>query len=124
MVLGWMAFFGSWSFVLGTVTAQTILATSVFILVSLVINVAIVAGWITHNVRLFARRGPRLGVRSLAFDSKCDFLGRRLVGDRDQLRTTGRVAVVVEGNSKRFLAGRPVGGLAAVADPGQIEPAV
>lgn len=124
MVLGWMAFFGSWSFVLGTATAQTIFATSVFILVSLVINVAIVAGWITHNVRLFARRGPRLGVRSLAFDSKCDFLGRRLVGDWDQLRTTGRVAVVVEGNSKRFLAGRPVGGPAAVADPGQIEPAV
>jgi hypothetical protein len=123
MVLGWMAFFWGWSFVLGTVNVQTVFATLVFIAVSLAINVAIVALWITHNIRLFARKGPRKGVRSLAFNSESDFLGRRLVGDWDRLRTTDRVAVVVEGGSKRFLACPPGGGgLVVIADPRQIEP--
>ncbi|MDQ3766669.1 MAG: hypothetical protein M3346_04915 [Actinomycetota bacterium] len=124
MVLGWLAFFWGWSFVLGTVTAQAAVTTLVFIVVSLAINVAIVASWITHNVRLFARKGPRKGVRNLAFNSERDFLGRRLVGDWDELRTTNRIAVVVQGDDKRFFANRAGGSLAVVADPGQTEPAL
>ena len=124
MVLGWMAFFGAWILVLSTVTARTISTTLVFIFCSLAVNVALVAFWITHNVRLFALKGPRKGVSSLPFDAKSDFLGRTLVGDWDRLLTTDRVAVTVEGNRKRFSAARPGPGLVVVADPGQIEPVI
>ncbi|MDQ3785414.1 MAG: hypothetical protein M3360_11175 [Actinomycetota bacterium] len=124
MVLGWMAFFGGWSLVLSTVTARTISTTLVFIFCSLAVNVALVIFWITHNVRLFALKGPRKGVSSLPFDAESDFLGRTLVADWDRLLTTDRVAVTVEGNSKRFSASRPGPGLVVVADPGQIEPVI
>ena len=123
MVAGWMAFFWAWSLVLRTVTARAVLATVVFIVVSLALNVAVVTLWITHNVGLFARKGPRKGINNLPFNAEHDFLGRTLVGDWDELRNTNQVAVVVQGNHKRFLTNRPSGGLSVVGDPDEIRPA-
>jgi hypothetical protein len=65
---------------------------------------AVVAVWVYHNLRIFRKKGPRLGVRDVPFLFIQDSLQRDITSHIDLLHGKD-ICVTVIGNRKVFVEG-------------------
>lgn len=102
---GWAVFFWSWVRVLQRTSIST-LAWGVLVLVVITaVVVSITVWWITHNLRIYRRKGPRRSVPVAMPEYRTDFVGRDLHGDWMMLRRSSVVLVGVDEEGKHFLPG-------------------
>jgi hypothetical protein len=102
VVLGWVLFFYWWYLVAVRAWAQTEVALIIF--VTLFVAPAITLGWVAHNLGIFRRKGPRLGVRRVAMEYERDWNQRQVVADWDVLADAGEIALTVAGDRKLYAA--------------------
>ena len=102
VVLGWVVFFYWWYLVAVRAWAETGIA--LIILVTLLAAPAITLWWVFHNLQIFKRKGPRLGVRPVAMDYDRDWNQRTVVADWETLGEAGVIALTVAGDRKLYSA--------------------
>jgi hypothetical protein len=100
VVAGWVVFFYWWYLVAVGNWASTEIALIIF--VTLVLAPVITLWWVFHNLGIFRRKGPRLGVRPVAMDYERDWNQRTVVADWDALARAGVIALTVVGDRKLY----------------------
>lgn len=102
VLAGWVIFFYWWYLVAVRSWAETEIAVIIF--VTLIVAPAITLWWVFHNLGIFRRKGPRLGVRSVAMDYDRDWNQRTVVADWPALGEVGVIALSVAGDRKLYAA--------------------
>ena len=102
VVAGWVIFFYWWYLVAIRGWAETGIALIIF--VTLLAAPAITLWWVFHNLQIFKRKGPRLGVRPVAMDYDRDWNQRTVVADWETLGEAGVIALTVAGDRKLYSA--------------------
>jgi hypothetical protein len=102
VVAGWVLFFYWWYLVAVRGWARTEIAVIIF--VTLVVAPAITLWWVFHNLGIFKRKGPRLGVRPVAMEYDRDWNQRTVVADWAALGEAGVIALSVAGDRKLYAA--------------------
>lgn len=106
LLAGWALFFYWWYEVAVQDWNRTQVALIIF--VTLLVAPAITVGWVLHNLNLFRRKGPRLGVRKVPLEYPCDWNGREIVADWAALRDADLVEVTVQDGRKFYSAVDPL----------------
>jgi len=104
LLLGWALFLLGWWRV-STRPWDSADLKLLFIGSMLVFPVMTVA-WVLHNVGIHRRKGPRRSVPGVQERYDADFLGRQVQADWTSLQLAREITIVVEGDRKRFIAGR------------------
>jgi hypothetical protein len=104
LIGGWFVFFYWWYVVAVQHWNKTLIA--LIILVTLLVAPAITIAWVSHNLNLFRRKGPRLGVPKVAMEYARDWKGREVVADWKGLAEADFMVVTVEGDQKRYSASK------------------
>lgn len=102
VLAGWAIFLYWWYLVAVRGWAETQIALIIF--VTLFVAPAITLGWVAHNLRIFKRKGPRLGAQRVAMDYERDWNQREVVADWAALGDAGVIAVTVDGDRKLYAA--------------------
>jgi len=68
--------------------------------------------WIAHNVGIHRRKGPRRAVTPANTAYSKDFAGRMIVADWEALGSCPRIAILADGEIKRYIAIRETTGVA------------
>lgn len=102
---GWFLFFYWWYVVAVQHWNKTLIA--LIILVTLIVAPTVTIAWVSHNLSLFRRKGPRLGVPKVAMEYARDWNGRAVEADWKSLGDAGLVVVTVEGDRKVYSASSP-----------------
>ncbi|MFY7855292.1 MAG: hypothetical protein ACOVQT_04065 [Rubrivivax sp.] len=105
LLLGWALFLLGWWRV-STRPWDSADLKLLFVGSMLVFPVMTVA-WVLHNVGIHRRKGPRRAVPPVNQVYEADFLGREVQADWPALQQAREVTILVEGDTKRFLAGPP-----------------
>lgn len=116
VVAGWVIFLYWWYLVAVRGWAETQIALIIF--VTLFVAPAITLGWVAHNLGIFKRKGPRMGVPRVAMDYERDWNQRRVVADWEALGEAGVIAVTVDGDRKLYAAET------GVPEPERLQPEV
>ncbi|WP_207956158.1 hypothetical protein [Rubrobacter marinus] len=103
VAVGWVLFLWAWVSVVRHTAPVTMLSTLGFLGACALVNEAIALGWIHHNLRIFARRGPRKAVFVPEHAFSKDFLQRELVADWTSLRGEGAILVGFDDARKTFI---------------------
>lgn len=74
---------------------------------SMLVFPVMTVAWVLHNVGIHRRKGPRKAVPPVKQVYEADFLGRDVQADWPALQQAREVTILVEGDTKRFLAGPP-----------------
>jgi len=104
LLLGWALFLLGWWRV-STRPWDSADLKLLFIGSMLVFPVMTVA-WVLHNVGIHRRKGARRSVPGAQERYDADFLGRQVQADWTSLQQAREITIVVEGDRKRFVAGR------------------
>jgi hypothetical protein len=92
---GWLLFLYWWWLVLARLDPAHVRFTLLFIGITLVVCVALTAGWALHNLRIFRRKTPRDHVPTATYEFKRDRLGRHLFfADRAELVARAQVVQI------------------------------
>lgn len=102
IVLGWCLFAWSWQRV--TAARPEVGELRVLVLAALVVVPVLTLSWVLHNVGIYRRRGARRAVTPVNWSYDADFNGRRVAADWPDLTLARRVDVVIDGDTKRFIA--------------------
>ncbi len=105
ILAGWVLFFWWWYEVAVQHWNKTLIA--LIILVTLIAAPAVTGAWIVHNLKLYRRKGPRLGAPVVRIGYPRDWNGREVEADWGPLRESSVVVVTVDGGRKRYAAARP-----------------
>lgn len=100
ILAGWALFFYWWYEVAVQDWNRTQVALIIF--VTLVVAPVITVAWVLHNLSIFRRKGPRLGVPEVALEYQRDWNGREIVADWATLGAAGRIEVTVQGDRKLY----------------------
>lgn len=92
-VAGWLAFVVLWLRTLSYTRAATLSTIGLLIAVALVVVLGATALWIRHNLAIYRRKGPRRAVPPVDATFERDAIGRVLVADWDEVRTSAYVLV-------------------------------
>ena len=84
--------------------ATRLSARRVLVLAALVVVPVLTLSWVLHNVGIYRRRGARRAVTPVNWSYDADFNGRRVAADWPDLTLARRVDVVIDGDTKRFIA--------------------
>lgn len=105
LAAGWLLFFGMW-----VVVARDPLAwggigvLGALIAGSLVVFPLITLWWVTHNLGIYRRKGPRLSSNNPPLDYSRDWYKRPVRADWEQVRSARVVRVSIQGEAKCFEA--------------------
>ena len=111
LLAGWALFFYWWYEVAVQDWNRTQVALIIF--VTLLVAPTLTAAWVLHNLSMFRRKGPRLGVRKVPLEYPRDWNGREVVADWAALGAADLVEVTVQDGRKFYRAVHPV----AARDP-------
>jgi hypothetical protein len=100
LLAGWALFFYWWHEVAVQDWNRTQVALIIF--VTLVVAPVLTIGWVMHNLSIFRRKGPRLGVPKVALEYPRDWNGREIVADWATLAESGRIEITVDGDRKLY----------------------
>ena len=100
LLAGWALFFYWWYEVAVQDWNRTQVALIIF--VTLLVAPVITVAWVLHNLSLFRRKGPRLGVRKVPIEYPRDWNGREIVADWSALATSSRIEITVDGGRKLY----------------------
>ncbi len=103
VVAGWVVFLWAWVSVVRHTAPVTMLSTLGFLGACALLNEAITLGWIRHNVRIFARKGPRKAVFAPEYAFEKDFLERELVAEWSELWGEGTILVAFDEARKTYV---------------------
>jgi hypothetical protein len=115
VVAGWVVFFYWWYLVAVRSWVETGIALIIF--VTLVAAPAVTLWWVFHNLGIFKRKGPRLGVRPVAMDYERDWNQRTVVANWDVLGEAGVIELTVAGDRKLYA---PAAGTGEAAVPAPV----
>ena len=106
IVLGWVAFAGSWIIVL----SRPIQTGNLWWLMGAasVLIPALTLAWIMHNVGINRRKGPRRAGRVTPLVYDLDFHGHRIVADWDLLRTAQCIEIGLNDAGEKWYRAVPV----------------
>lgn len=102
-LVGWLAFVWMWARSIALSTPTQLEVIGWFVLSSIVVVSVVTIGWRLHNVRLHRRLPPRTAVTRAELVIDRDFVGRQLVGDRDEMGAAPVVVVAVDGDRKLYV---------------------
>jgi hypothetical protein len=105
LVAGWVLFFYWWWEVAIRDWDKTEIA--LIILVTLIVAPVITAWWVLHNIGIFRRKGPRLGVPRVPVEYPRDWNGRTVDADWERLNDARLIVVTVEDDRKLYARGSP-----------------
>ena len=100
LLAGWALFFYWWYEVAVQDWNRTQVA--LIILVTLIVAPVITVTWVLHNLSIFRRKGPRLGVPKVSLEYPRDWNGRDIVADWGALAEAARVEITVVGGRKLY----------------------
>ena len=103
VVVGWVVFLWAWISVVRHTAPSTMLWTLGLLGACALVNQAISLGWIHHNLRIFARKGPRKAVFVPEHAFTEDFLNRELVADWTELRGEGAILISFDDARKTYI---------------------
>ena len=103
VVVGWVVFLWAWISVVRHTAPSTMLWTLGLLGACALVNQAISLGWIHHNLRIFARKGPRKAVFVPEHEFTKDFLERELVADWMGLRGEGTILIGFDDDRKTYI---------------------
>ena len=106
LLAGWALFFYWWYEVAVQDWNRTQVA--LIIVVTLLVAPTLTAAWVLHNLSLFRRKGPRLGVRKVPLEYPRDWNGREIVADWAALGAADLVEVTVQDGRKFYRAADPL----------------
>ena len=99
---GWAVFLWSWVSVVRHTAPSTMLWTLGLLGSCALVNEGIALGWIHHNLRIFARKGPRKAVFVPEHEFAKDFLDRELVADWAKLLDEGAILIDFDDARKTY----------------------
>ena len=100
ILLGWALFVYWWVIVAVRQWDKTQIALIIF--VTVIVAPVLTIAWVAHNLSIFRRKGPRLGIPAAALGYERDWNGRTVVAEWERLRESALVVVSVEGDRKHF----------------------
>ncbi len=105
-LLGWILFFHWWRRVVPQITERDASAALVFILATLLVTLVVTLSWVSYNIHLFRRKGPRKRLPDVPEIRDADFLGRKIDGPADgSLRAAQVIVISVDGDRKSVAPG-------------------
>jgi len=104
--LGWILFVYWWHLVIPQVTGHEAFAALVFIGAAFLVTVAVTLSWVSYNIGIFRRKGPRKAVPDVSESRDADVLGRMIDRPADGSLLQARVIVIaVDGDRKKIAPG-------------------
>lgn len=105
-LLGWILFVYWWHLVIPQVTGSEAFAALVFIGAAFLATVVVTLLWVSYNIGIFRRKGPRMALPDVSENRDADVLGRMIDRPVDDSLLEARVIVIaVEGDRKRIQPG-------------------
>lgn len=100
---GWILFVYWWRRVVPQITRTDASAALVFIAATFLVTLAVTLWWVSYNIRIFRRKGPRTRLPDVPEDRNADVLGRAIDGPDDgSLRRAQVIVIAVDGETKRI----------------------
>lgn len=105
-LLGWVLFVYWWHLVIPQVTGGEALAALIFIGSTFLATVVVTLSWVSYNIGIFRRKGPRKALPDVSEYRDADVLGRTIDRPVDGSLFEARVIVIaVDGDRKRIEPG-------------------
>jgi len=105
-LLGWVLFVYWWHLVIPQVTGREAYAALIFIGAAFLVTVVVTLLWVSYNVGIFRRKGPRMALPDVSENRDADVLGRMIDQPVDGSLLEARIVVIaVEGDRKRIQPG-------------------
>ena len=102
IAIGWVLFFGFWWRVL--FQQQRDFAVVALLIVAVAILTPLVTlYWVTHNVGIFRKKGPRKANRSMQYAYARDWSGKPVSADWEIIRVAPRIVVDADEDGKYYL---------------------
>ena len=103
---GWILFVYWWRRVTPQITETDATAALVFIAATFLVTLVVTLWWVSYNVRIYRRKGPRRRLPDVSEDRDADYLGRTIDGADDGSARKAQVVVIeVDGDRKSVLPG-------------------
>ncbi len=103
---GWILFVYWWRRVTPQITETDATAALVFIASTFLVTLVITLSWVSYNVRIYRRKGPRTRLPDVSDNRDTDFLGRPIDGPDDgSVRKAQVIVIAVDGERKSVLPG-------------------
>ncbi len=103
---GWILFFYWWRRVVPQITQTDATAALLFIAATFLVTLAVTLWWVSYNIRIFRRKGPRTRLPDVLEDRDADVLGRAIDGPGDRsLRQAQVIVIAVDGERKSVRPG-------------------
>lgn len=99
---GWLLFAWSWHRV--TAASPEVGELRWLMATALLVVPVLTLAWVAHNVGIHRRKGPRRSVTAVTTQHRVDFNGRRIEADWSGLQAARQIDIVVDAESKRFVA--------------------
>lgn len=122
VLAGWLLFVWCWRVV--TADHPSIGQLSDLLIGALVVVPVFTVSWVVHNVGIHRRKGPRRSVPAVEQRYERDYNGRVIQADWAALAGAQRINVVIDGDSKRFVAVVGLSADASQASDGVLQQAV
>ncbi len=105
-LLGWILFVHWWRRVIPQITETDASAALIFIAATFLATLVVTLAWVSYNIRIFRRKGPRLRLPDVSEDRDADSLGRTIDGpDGESLRKAPVIVIEVDEERKSILPG-------------------
>ena len=97
----WLNFLVLWLIVRQATGAREAIDSVGLLGATIGVYIALLAGWIYHNIQIWRRKGPRTGLRPVSDNVKRDKLSREIL-PTVELKSNQEITVSVRGNHKVF----------------------
>lgn len=105
-LLGWILFVYWWHLVIPQVTGSEAFAALMFIATAFLVTVVVTLLWVSYNIGIFRRKGPRKALPDVSEHRDADVLGRMIDRPADGSLLEARIIVIaVDGDRKRIEPG-------------------
>lgn len=106
VVLLWLLFAALWYRVYAITTRADVTNAMTYVMVTVLVYGIVMTVWVHHNIAIYRKKGPRRGIRFLAYSAIHDRLGSYIVA-RDDVRERQAITVSVNEGRKVFSDNSP-----------------
>lgn len=103
ITLGWALFLLAWVSAMRQTQPMTIFVTLAVLLTCAIAIESVTLYWISHNVNIFRKKGPRKSLANVDHEFRRDFVGRELEADWERLREEGVILISQDEEHKTFV---------------------
>jgi hypothetical protein len=101
LVLLWLNFIVLWQVVRQSTAVAEALGSIALLVGTIALYGVLLAVWIYHNIRIWRKKGPRLGLRKVSNEVRRDVLSREILPEV-ALKSDQDIEVYVRGDQKVF----------------------